>query len=166
MTEHDYNHLLLNWLKSAYAMENSLVNMLDNQAERASIFPEVATRLREHRKESQRHANMVEGCIKRLGGDVSQVRKGMSKLMGELQSKFLDAYQDTIVRDAIVGAASEQFEIASYKAIIALAEKLGDQKTVSVCEEILAEEEDMYHFLNDHLHDLVGESYERDVLTT
>jgi ferritin-like metal-binding protein YciE len=166
MSEHDYNHLLINWLKSAYAMENSVVRMLDNQAERASLFPQVATRLSDHREESQRHANMIEGCIKRLGGDVSQVRKGMSKMMAELQSKFLDAYDDTIVRDAIVGAATEQFEIASYKAIIALAEKLGDQETINVCQEILEEEEEMYHFLNDHLQELVGESYERDVLTT
>lgn len=164
MPEKDYNHLLLNWLKSAHAMETTLINMLDDQAERAAIFPEVADRLRKHREESKRHADMVESCIQRLGGDVSQVRKGMSKFMAEAQSKFLEAYDDTIVKDAIVSTSAEQFEIASYKAIIALAEKIGDDETTRVCKEILGEEEEMHKFLSSHLEELVGESYDRDML--
>lgn len=166
MTEHDYQHLLLNWLKNAYAMETSVIKMLDDQAERATQFPDIADRLREHRQESQHHAQLVEGCIKRLGGDVSQFREGMSKMMGGIQSKFLDVYEDTIVRDAIVGAATEQFEIASYKAILALAEKIGDDESVRICKEILADEQEMYDFLNDHVHGLVGESYDRNMLTS
>lgn len=164
MAEKTYNELLINWLKSAYSMETRLVNTLENQAERASVFPELQSRLYGHREESQRHADMVKGCIERLGGDVSQIRTGVSKFLGEAQSKLLGAYGDSIVRDLIVASMVEQSEISSYRAIIALAENLDDTETVQTCQQILDEEEAMHSYLGDHLTDLVDQAYQQDLL--
>lgn len=166
MTTTNSHDLLVNWLKSAHAMETSLINMLENQAERATAFADIQSKLYEHREQSQRHADLLKGCIARLGGKVSQVRTGLSKFMGESQSLMLGAFGDSVVRDAIVGAMAEQMEISSYNAIIALAEQLNDEETVRICSEILEEEEEMHEFLNDHLKELVERGYERDLLIT
>ena len=166
MTTQDYNDLLVSWLKNAHAMETSLIKVLENQAERASVFPELSSRLRGHREESQRHANLLEGCIERRGGEISQLRTGVSKLMADVESSFLGAFEDSIVKDTILGVTSERTEIASYTAIIALANELGDEKTVEICEEILEDEIKMEEFLTDNLPELVHEAFERDLLTS
>ncbi len=41
--------------------------------------------------------------------------------------------------------------IASYTALIAAAEGLGDQQTVSTCEQILRDEQDMADWLDEHI---------------
>lgn len=157
--------LLTNWLKSAHSLESTLANVLEHQAERASSFPDLQSRLYGHREESLRHANMVETCITDLGGDVSGLRTQVSKIFGEAQSKMLGTFEDTVVRDMIVGITSEQMEIASYKSIITLAHQMGRDKIVARCEQILDDELKMHDYLDTNLEDIVNRSYEMDLLT-
>ncbi len=165
MARNDNTELLINWLKSAHSLESTLANVLENQADRATSFPELQSRLYGHREESLRHANMVERCITELGGDVSAIRAQVSKLFGEAQSKMLGTFQDTVVRDLIVGITSEQMEISSYTAIITLAEELGENRVVEICEDILQDEENMYDFLEENLEEVVRRSFQMDLLT-
>ncbi len=162
----DNNHdVLIGWLKTAYSLENSLVNVLGNQAERASSFPEIRSALQGHREASQRHANMVKECITGLDGDVSTVRAGVSKLFGEVQSKMLGTFGNPVVRDAIMGSMSEQLEISTYRAIITLAERLGEEETANTCREILNDEQQMHEFFDEHLENVVNQAYQRELLT-
>ena len=164
MAAKNHEELLLNWLQSVHALEVRLVNILEKQAERASAMPQLQQRLYGHREESQRHADLVRGCIERRGGEVSQIREGLSKFMGEVQSRLLGTFGDSVVRDAITGSMIEQSEIASYRAIITLADRLDDQQTVDVCKEILAEEEEMFSYFDDELNNLVNHAYDRKLL--
>lgn len=165
MENKNYTELLVKWLKDVHALENTLTNVLANQGERASTFPDIQSRLYGHREESMRHASMVETCVTRLGGDISDVRTGLSKAFGEAQAKMLGGFKDSIVRDAIMSSASEQLEISAYTSIITLAEQLGDGETANICNQILEDEEDMLAFLQDNISELVQESYEMDLLT-
>lgn len=161
MATTDNKDLLIKWLNGAYSLETTLVGMLENQADRASDFPDFQNRIQGHHEDTKRHANVVKGCISRLGGDVSEVRAGISKLFGEAQSQFLGAFGDSIIKDALVGATSEQFEIVSYKAIIALADKIGDDETSRVCKEILKEEEEMLEFFSKNIEEIVDQGLDR-----
>lgn len=164
MAEKNHTEVLVDWLKNAYSIENTLVNVLENQAERADGFPDLQSRLRGHREASMRHADMVKNNIERLGGDVSQIRAGMSKFMGDLQSKFTGAFSDSIVRDAVTGAMAEQLEISTYNGIITLANRIGEERTVETCEEILEEEKEMHDYLNNSIEELVNKAYESNML--
>lgn len=165
MAEKSYYDVLINWLKGAHTVETTLVNMLENQADRATEFPELRSHLQGHREASQRHAEMVRQCIEQLGGDVSELRTSVSKLFGEAQSRFLGVYGDSVVRDAIVGSVVEQVEISSYNAIIALAERLGENGVVDTCSEILEDEQRMLDYFNENLEDIVNDAYDADRLT-
>ncbi len=165
MADKNYYDVLTNWLKNAYNIETTLVQMLDNQAERAGGFTELRSQLHGHREATQRHAQMVKECLEYLGEDVSEVRAQASKLFGEVQSRMVGVYGDSIVRDAIVGAMVEQLEISTYSAIITLADQLGEQKIVNNCSEILEDERNMHGFLEDHLEKVVNRAYEEDLLT-
>lgn len=164
MAEKNYTEVLVDWLKSAHSIETTLVNVLENQAERADGFPDFQSRLRGHREASMRHAEMVKSCIERLGGDVSQVRAGMSKFMGDLQSKFMGTFSDSIVRDAVTGTMAEQLEISTYNAIVTLSNRIGEERTAEICQEILEEEEEMHDYLVNSVDELVNKAYEGGTL--
>lgn len=165
MADKNYHDVLINWLKSAYTIETSLVNMLENQAERATEFSDLRNRLHGHREATQRHADMVEDCITHLGGDVSEVRAQVSKFIGEAQSRMLGTFGDSVVRDSIVGAMVEELESSTYNAIITLANRLDEQKVVDTCSQILEEEEQMREYFDDNIENIVNQAYEHDTLT-
>lgn len=164
MADKTHHDLLVNWLKNAYTIENTLVSMLENQAGRATEFPELRSQLQRHREATQQHADMVKQSLNQLGEDVSEVRAQASKFFGEVQSRMLGAFGDSVVRDAVIGSMAEQLEIATYNSIIALAEKLDEQGIVNTCSKILEDEHNMQEFLNDNIDDLVEQAYDQDQL--
>jgi ferritin-like metal-binding protein YciE len=93
----------------------------------------------------------VQECIERLGGDTSTLKSATAKVSGTLQGKSTGAAEDELVKNAISDYAGEQFEAASYRALIAAAEELGDQETVRACQEKLREDEEMARWLEQQL---------------
>lgn len=142
MTHHTEEHkkVLIAWLNDAYSMEKGLVPVLENHAKDAKNHPQVQSRIQQHIEATKRHADLVKGRIEALGGDVSNVKAGVGSLMGSLQSVTTGAFKDELVKNALSDFASENFEIASYKALITAAQEVGDQETVRVCQEILHDE--------------------------
>src|SRR5689334_12914341 len=94
-------------------------------------------RIQQHLQETRRHADLVKGCIERLGGSTSALKSGMGKVSGFFQGVSTGMAKDEIVKNALADYASEHFEIASYTSLLAAALALGDQQQASVCQEIL-----------------------------
>jgi ferritin-like metal-binding protein YciE len=67
-------------------------------------------------------------------------------------------YRDELVRITLVAFSAESFQIASYRALIAAAQAIADVETVRVCQEILAEEEEMAAWLAQRLPAIVLET--------
>ncbi len=142
---------LVNWLKDAYSAEQALVPVLENHANDAKDYPQIQGRLREHVEETRRHAELVQGCIERLGGDVSTIKTGLASAFGTLKELPMTVSNDEIIKNALADYASEHFEIASYTALIATAQQVGDAQTALVCQEILRDEEAMQGWLQQQL---------------
>lgn len=79
MTE---NTTYLAWLNDTRTMELGFIHALQGQAKMAEDnFPHVKSRIEEHIAETRRHAELIEGCIERLGGNVSTM-KGVTGVVG------------------------------------------------------------------------------------
>ena len=154
-----HKDLLIAWLNDAHGMETSLIPVLENHAKDAANHPEMQARIQQHVEETRHHAELVESCVKRLGESTSALKTGMSKLFGNVQSVATGAFQDELVKNALSDFAAENFEIASYKALIAAAQEFGDQQTVSVCQQILRDEEAMAQWLDQQLPMVVQEIF-------
>ena len=149
------------WLKDAHGMENSLIPVLENHAEDAKDHPQMQAKLQQHVETTRRHAELVESCLERLGESPSGIKSGMGSIFGNVQSITTGAAEDEIVKNGLMDYASENFEIASYKALIAAAKQAGEQEIAQVCERILRDEEDMAHFLDQNLPMLVQDAMHR-----
>lgn len=141
----------LAWLNDAYAMENGLVPVLANHASDAKDFPLIQARDQEHLEQTRRHAEMVKGCIERRGGDVNSIKSGLGKVTGVVQGLSTGMAHDEVIKNCLSDFAAENFEVASYQALIAAAQDLGDQETATVCRQIMAEDADMANWILQNL---------------
>lgn len=143
--------VLVRWLNDAYAMEKALVPILEDHAKDAENYPELQSRIQQHARRSEQHAELVKGCIEQLGGSTSAIKVGRGKLFGTMQSMTTEVNQHEVVKNALADFASENFEIASYTALITAAEEAGEQRIAEVCREILQDERAMASWIYDHL---------------
>jgi ferritin-like metal-binding protein YciE len=137
----------LAWLNDAHAMELGLVVMLQKQQKETESMPEAHAKITEHLEETKRHAERIEACITRLGGDPSLGKDWLSQAGSAIGGMFASMPQDAMVKNVHSSYASEHFEIATYTLLSAAATQLGDTETAAVCEDILKDEVDMANWL-------------------
>jgi len=155
--------LLVAWLNDAYAMEQSLSNVLENHIKDARDYPQVQAKLQEHHDQALTQAERVKGCLEHLGESPSALKSGMASVVGTVQgmstgAMAMGSHHDELVKNAIADFSAENLEIASYRALVAAAEAFGDQEIAATCQQILAEEEEMARWLEQHLPMLVQET--------
>jgi ferritin-like metal-binding protein YciE len=156
---------LVQYLNEAYGLESRLQTAL--QAHLAiTVRPAYKKRLKEHLAETKRHAREVKQSIKRLGGvaetvsapgphpiaDAAQAvvggaQKAVALAQGPLHALRGTGEDEKQLKNAKTEYASEAEEIATYTAIEALAEALGDTETHRVARAIRREEQRMLAFL-------------------
>jgi ferritin-like metal-binding protein YciE len=150
--------LVIAWLNDAHGMENALVQILEHQIKDAKDYPQVQAKLEQHLEQTRRHAQLVKGCVEHLGGSTSTVKTGMASLFGQMQALSTGAARDEMVKNALADYAAENFEVASYTALIRAAQELGDQQTADVCQQILQEDQAMANWLQQNLPTLVQQT--------
>lgn len=143
MTEKKGSDLVIAWLNDALAMENALAVVLKHRISDAKDFPAIEEMDRQHLSETLNHADLVKQCIARLGSKPSMAKSLFGTIFGTLQAPMTGLYQDEVVKNCLVDHAAEQFEVASYAALIAAANEIGDTETARVCEQIMREDQAM-----------------------
>lgn len=156
---------LIQYLNEAYGTERRLEVALQAHSKMATR-PTYKKRLREHLSETKQHARQVSQRIKQLGGaaeaidlpgpdalsDVAQTlasgaQRAVALAQGPMHMLRGTGEEEKQLKNAKTEFASEAEEIATYSAIIALAEALGDRQTVQLARGILRQEERMASFL-------------------
>ncbi len=146
------------WLNDAYSMEQSISKVLENHVKDAKDYPLLQTQLQKHLEKTRDHAEIIKGCIERLGESPSTIKSGMASITGMMQGMSTGMAKDELVKNAISDYATEHFEIASYTALIAAARDYGDADTVLACESIRRDEQEMAQWLEQRLPIIVQET--------
>ena len=142
---------VLSWLKDAHSMETGGLPTLRDHAETAEDYAEMQAKLSQHASATRRHAELIEGCIKRLGGRPAALKEAVGTAVGKVTGLANLPAKDTVVKNALGDHAAENFEIACYTSLIAAAERVGDHETADVCKQILRDEEEMADWLKGYI---------------
>ncbi len=142
---------VLSWLKDAHAAEVGGLPTLRDHAETAKDYPEMQSKLSQHATTTERHAELLEGCIKRLGGSPSALKEAVGSAFGKVAGLANLPAKDTVVKNALGDYAAENFEVACYTSLVAAAEGVGDHETADVCKQILGDEEEMAGWLKGYI---------------
>lgn len=142
---------LIQWLRDAHAMEEQAETMLSGQESRLENYPELRSRISMHVEETKQQAARLKTCLEGLDQGSSSLKDAGGKLMATAQAIGGSFAGDEVMKGAIAGYTFEHMEIASYTALIAAAEALGETEIARVCEQNLQEEIAMAEWLQDHL---------------
>lgn len=137
------SEMVIAWLNDAHAMENSLAAVLRHRIKDAKGFPEIEYIDRQHLNETLRHVDLVRQCIARYGKKPSRVKAVMGTVTGMIQAPGTELARDEVLKNCLIDYAAENFEVASYRALIAAATEIGDTETATTCEQIMREDQAM-----------------------
>jgi ferritin-like metal-binding protein YciE len=137
------NDLVLSWLNDALAMENALAAVLQHRIKDTKDSPAVEALDRKHLAETLEHADRVKWRIARLGAKPSPAKSILGTLFGVMQAPVTALARDEVVKNCLIDHAAEQFEVASYAALIAAANEIGDAETAAICQQNLPEDQAM-----------------------
>jgi ferritin-like metal-binding protein YciE len=141
---------LVQYLNEAYGKERELETALQAHIGMTTKAP-YKKRLQQHLRETKSHATQLERRIKKLGGGGSAlqtvVAKAMATAKGPLHAVRGTSEQEKMLKNAKTEYFNEHEEIATYLAIEALAEKVGDKETAKLARSIRRDEERMAKFL-------------------
>ena len=138
---------LIAWLDDAYAMETQLLPALCDRAVAAHAVTEARSRIEEHIDETKGHVERLRQALNSLGSSPSKACQMITPLSRIATSVAPSNSSGTAVRDAVVSYAAEQFEVASYTALIAAAEHVGEVQIARLCRLNRSEDEDMAEWL-------------------
>ncbi len=157
---------LVQYLSEAYGKEKELETALQAHITMTTRAP-YKKRLQEHLRETKRHAKDVERRIKKLGGGgvstQTLVGKTLAAAKGPLHMIRGTGEQEKMLKNAKTEYFNEHEEIATYRAIEAFAEKVGDGETAKLARGILREEERMAKFLERQIQALAGAVVQEEV---
>jgi ferritin-like metal-binding protein YciE len=156
---------LIQYLNEAYGKEKELETALQAHISMTTRRP-YKKRLQEHLRETKGHARGVERRIRQLGGKAEAVpapgpeavaeaasavtsvaSKAIAAAKGPLHAIRGTGAQEKMLKNAKTEYSDEFEEIATYTAIEALADTVGDSETAKLARGIRREEERMARFL-------------------
>jgi ferritin-like metal-binding protein YciE len=149
-TKTDRDSKLVQYLNEAYGKEKELEAAREAHIGMTTRAP-YKKRLQQHLRETKGHARRVERRIKQLGGDTQTLQRlagqATAALKGPLHALRGTGEEEKLLKNAKTEYSEEAEEIATYAAIEAFAEGVGDRDTAKLAREIKREEERMAGYL-------------------
>jgi ferritin-like metal-binding protein YciE len=130
-------------LKNAHALEQQATQLLQRQIDRYDRYPDVSQRLQQHLRETEQQIGRLEELMHGMGTDRSVIKDWATSIMGNLAAIGHAVMPDEILKNTFANHAFENFEIASYTSLIAMAEATGNAGHVSALRQTLNEEQRM-----------------------
>ena len=140
---------LVKHIDEAYAMEQNVLRMLDGMI-KTTEDPEIRDELREHKLETERHAEWMQQRLEAHGASPSVVKEA-GGIAGALMKSVVDlARGEKAGRNARDGYTTEHLEIAAYQLLERVAQRAGDEETAEAARQNRADEEQMAKKLDSH----------------
>lgn len=131
---------LVKYLTDAHAMEMQSMAVLEKGIEIAGDLT-LAQLFRGHLNDSRDHERYVKQRLEDLDETPSKLKNVGGQVAAKGLGLLAQGMPDTPAKLVAVAFAFEQFEIASYTLLRKVAERAGDETTISMCDRILPVEQ-------------------------
>jgi ferritin-like metal-binding protein YciE len=138
-------------LQNAHALEAQAIQLCERQVERLENYPEMRERLREHAEESRRQQERIDQVLQSLGSSPSTLKDIGTSIMGNMAALGHAMAQDEVIKNSFANYAFEHFEIATYLALLDMADAAGDSAAPRLLEQSLNEERRMAEWIHQNL---------------
>jgi ferritin-like metal-binding protein YciE len=150
LTSDTARQLYATGLRNAHALEQQATQLMQRQLDRLERYPEVSQKLQQPLRETEQQIGRLEELMHGMGTDRSVIKDWVTSIMGNLAAIGHTIMPDEILKNHFANHAFENFEIASYTSLIAMAEATGNAGHVSALRQSLLEEERMATWLREN----------------
>jgi len=142
-------NIFITGLENAHALEKEAIQLMQRQVERFENYPEMSDLLRTHIAETEGQVRRLDEMLHIFGADRSLLKDMATQFMANMAAAGHMPMADEVLKNTFANYAFENFEIASYKSLIAMAEASGHQQVIPALQETLREEQKMAQSVND-----------------
>jgi len=128
-------------LQNAHAVEKEAIQLMNRQLERFENYPEMSEILRHHVQETEQQIRRLDEMLHTFGEDRSLLKDVATQFMANMAAAGHMPMADEVLKNTFANHAFENFEIASYMSLIAMAQATGYDRFVPALEETLREEQ-------------------------
>ncbi|NGP17176.1 ferritin-like domain-containing protein [Devosia aurantiaca] len=143
--------IFVDGLRNAHAMENQALSIMKPQLGRIENYPEVRQMLERHIAETEVQIQRLEQVLDDLDENKSTLKDLGLSVVGTMASLGHTVAPDEIIKNSFANFAFENFEIAAYKSLIALATQTNNPRAVELLEMSLDEELAMTDWLDQNI---------------
>lgn len=134
-------------LKNAHALEHQAMALMDRQIEHLANYADVEQQLKMHRGETERQIERLETIFEQLGENPSVLKDFAMTFSGNMAALGHTFAPDEILKNSFANYAFESFEVASYSALIIIAEEGGFDEALPLLQQTLGEEQAMQQWI-------------------
>jgi ferritin-like metal-binding protein YciE len=145
----DTREIYITGVRNAHALGSEAESLINRQLERLTNYPDLAQRMRTHLDETRIQKDRLDEILSNLQATPSAVKEGVMSMMGNLAAAAHMPADDVILKNTFANHAFENYEIAAYKSLIAMAEQGGQTNHIGLLQQSLQEEERMAQFLSE-----------------
>jgi ferritin-like metal-binding protein YciE len=140
-TNETVKNIFITGLQNAHALEKEALQLMQRQVERFEHYPEMSKLLRTHIAETEGQVRRLDEMLHTFGEDRSLLKDMATQVMANMAAAGHMPMADEVLKNTFANHAFENFEIASYKSLITMAEAAGHQRFIPALQETLREEE-------------------------
>lgn len=149
-------------LQNAHSLEKEAIQLMNRQIERIENYPEMRQLLEQHVRETEGQIRRLDEILHSFGEDRSLLKDMATQVMGNIAAMAHVPMADEILKNTFANHAFENFEIASYKSLIAMAELTGHSRFIPALEESLREEQKTAQAIHDQIETITRRYLERE----
>ena len=147
----DIREYFVTGARNAHAVEKQAMSLIERQLDRIENYPDVASMLRKHLDETKAQHERLDRILDELGESRSVLKDLALEFGANMQALAHGAADDEILKNTLANLAFENFEIASYKSLITMAEMGGFNQFVSPLQQSLREEQAMASWIDQNV---------------
>lgn len=139
----DNSTIYVTALKNTHALEMQALQIMERQVERLQHYPDMKEALRRHITETHGQRDRLEEALLSLSATPSTLKEGFLGFVGNMMALGHTPAQDEILKNSYANQAFENFEIAAYTSLLAIAEATGQTAHLTGFQQSLREEQAM-----------------------
>lgn len=155
--------LFVDGARNAHAVEKQAIQLIERQLERIENYPDVAQRLRQHLAETQQQHERLDRILDSLDESRSVLKDMALEFGANMAALTHGAASDEILKNTFANLAFENFEIASYKSLITVAQLGGFDQHVAALQQSLQEEQSMAKWIDQNVETVTKMFVQRSV---
>jgi ferritin-like metal-binding protein YciE len=148
-TSETAHNIFITGVVNAHALEKEALQIMQRQVERLERYPEMSQLLQTHIRETEEQIRRIDEILHAHGEDRSLLKDTITQIMGNMAAIAHVPMADEILKDTFANHAFENFEIAAYTSLIAMAHAAGHSVHVPALEQTLSEERKMAKAVHD-----------------